>query len=239
MLTEILKYQKVYKIVDLILTLLIIIMGLLIVFFSKKENTLAIENEPNEDAKLEIKPIKVDLKGEVVNPKVYELKENNTLGNLLELAKGLKNSSDLAKYNLAYLISDGEAINITKIKTSESSLKTTNATTGNNVNNSSSSSKSVKSKETIPQENNTNMASENSAKQEKQEEEKEEGPIIVNINIADANTLTKLKGIGLVKAQAIISYRNENGLFQSIEEIKNVKGIGDAIFEKIKAFIVI
>ena len=43
-----------------------------------------------------------------------------------------------------------------------------------------------------------------------------------------------LTGIGESKADAIISYRNENGSFKNIEEIKNVSGIGDSIFEKIK-----
>jgi competence protein ComEA len=43
-----------------------------------------------------------------------------------------------------------------------------------------------------------------------------------------------LSGIGESKANNIINYRNENGKFNKIEDIKNVKGIGDSIFEKIK-----
>ena len=43
-----------------------------------------------------------------------------------------------------------------------------------------------------------------------------------------------LSGIGESKANAIISYRQENGEFKSIEDIKNVSGIGDAVYEKIK-----
>jgi competence protein ComEA len=43
-----------------------------------------------------------------------------------------------------------------------------------------------------------------------------------------------LTGIGEVKAKAIIDYRNENGNFSSTEEIMNVSGIGEKIYEKIK-----
>ena len=43
-----------------------------------------------------------------------------------------------------------------------------------------------------------------------------------------------LSGVGESKALSIIEYRNNNGGFKSIEEIKNVSGIGDAAFEKIK-----
>lgn len=48
-----------------------------------------------------------------------------------------------------------------------------------------------------------------------------------------------LNGIGEVKAQAIIEYRNTNGNFKSIEEIEKVKGIGNAVFAKIKNYITI
>lgn len=60
---------------------------------------------------------------------------------------------------------------------------------------------------------------------------------IININTADETTLTTLSGIGPSKANAIVSYRDEKGLFQSIDEIKKVTGIGDLTFEKLKDFI--
>lgn len=57
----------------------------------------------------------------------------------------------------------------------------------------------------------------------------------VNINTATAQTLQeRLDGVGEVIAARIVAYREENGPFGSIEEIKNVKGIGDATFENIK-----
>lgn len=55
----------------------------------------------------------------------------------------------------------------------------------------------------------------------------------VNINTADAQTLSKnIKGIGLKKAQAIIAYREENGQFKKVEDLKKVKGIGAKLLEK-------
>lgn len=56
----------------------------------------------------------------------------------------------------------------------------------------------------------------------------------VNINAADAAGLMTLSGIGPSKAAAIIAYREENGPFASIEELKEVSGIGDKTFEQLK-----
>jgi competence protein ComEA len=56
----------------------------------------------------------------------------------------------------------------------------------------------------------------------------------ININTASAEELDKLPGIGPSLANAIIDYRTKNGPFQQIEDINDVKGIGDALFEKIK-----
>lgn len=57
---------------------------------------------------------------------------------------------------------------------------------------------------------------------------------LVNINTASLSELTSLNGIGESRAQAIISYREENGAFRDKEEIKNVSGIKDGLFNKIK-----
>ena len=59
----------------------------------------------------------------------------------------------------------------------------------------------------------------------------------ININTATAEQLTELNGIGEVKANDIIEYRNNFGNFISLEEIMNVKGIGEKTFEKIKDYI--
>lgn len=56
----------------------------------------------------------------------------------------------------------------------------------------------------------------------------------VNLNTADKATLTSLSGIGEERAEAIISYREANGSFQSVEDIMKVEGIKEGIFNRIK-----
>lgn len=57
---------------------------------------------------------------------------------------------------------------------------------------------------------------------------------LININTATVKELMTLNGIGEAKASAIITYRTQNGLFNSIEEIMNVQGITESIYLKIK-----
>ena len=51
--------------------------------------------------------------------------------------------------------------------------------------------------------------------------------------------MSKISGIGSTIATAIVNYRNDNGSFGRIEDIKNVNGIGNATFEKVKNYITI
>ncbi len=62
---------------------------------------------------------------------------------------------------------------------------------------------------------------------------------LININTADAAALKTLPGIGDSKATAIISYRQEHGLFTSIEDIMKIDGIKEGIFNNIKDYITV
>ncbi|MDR1068925.1 MAG: helix-hairpin-helix domain-containing protein [Clostridiales Family XIII bacterium] len=59
----------------------------------------------------------------------------------------------------------------------------------------------------------------------------------ININTADATALQQLNGVGPSTAQKILDYRNSNGKFTTIEQLKNVSGIGEKTFEKLKEHI--
>ena len=62
----------------------------------------------------------------------------------------------------------------------------------------------------------------------------EEKESVVNINKASESELQQLKGIGQALASSIVQYREENGKFKAVEDIKNVPGIGENKFENIK-----
>lgn len=59
----------------------------------------------------------------------------------------------------------------------------------------------------------------------------------ININTADISSLQELPGVGPSLAQKIIIYREKNGKFSSIDDLKNVTGIGDKKFESLREYI--
>ena len=67
--------------------------------------------------------------------------------------------------------------------------------------------------------------------------ENEDG--LININTADLETLTRLKGIGEVRAQKIIDFRTDNGYFVTKEDIMRIDGIGQTLFDQIKDYITV
>ena len=62
---------------------------------------------------------------------------------------------------------------------------------------------------------------------------------LINLNIATLEQLTTLPKIGEAKAKAIIEYREKTGGFKTIEEIKNISGIGESLYETIKEYITV
>ena len=66
-----------------------------------------------------------------------------------------------------------------------------------------------------------------------------EQPLVIDVNTASVRELQKLNGIGEVTANAIVTYREENGDFISAEDLLNVKGIGQATLEKILPYIIL
>ena len=85
-----------------------------------------------------------------------------------------------------------------------------------------SSTINIENKETDTNDSNNNSNSNNSK---------------VNINTGGVEELKALPGVGDLLAQKIIDYREENGKFKTIDELKNVSGIGDKKFESMKEYV--
>lgn len=179
-----------------------------------KEKEITIEKEEKEEKK--DSKLLVDVKGEINTPGVYELSNNNTVMDAINKAGGLTNRSDTSNINLSKKLEDEMVI----IVYSKNEIKKMQEET----------------KLECPPCNNACIKEEDEkAKLESKKNETSNIPSgKVNINKADAETLQALEGIGEAKAKAIIEYRSKNGDFKSVEDIKNVSGIGDSVYEKIK-----
>lgn len=70
-------------------------------------------------------------------------------------------------------------------------------------------------------------------------ESDESGVHCVNLNTATKDELLTIPGVGESKANAILKYRDEHGRFESVDEIKNIAGIKDGIFNQIKDYIMV
>ena len=178
----------------------------------------------------------VDIKGAVNKEGVYKLKENSRIIDVINEAGGLKENADTSIINLSKKIFDEMFIviytkeEIDKYKSETISTKKINDKLDKNI--------------LIIDENNDGNIKKNNFKSIKNEEkeskkDQQEESILININTATKEELLTITGIGESKAESIISYREENGEFKEIEDIKNVTGIGDSLFEKIKEFITV
>lgn len=143
--------------------------------------------------------IKVEVKGEVKNAGVYEVREGDRVVDVIDKAGGFTSNAYSDNINLSMKVTDELVI----LVSSKSDIKkgTTNKWSSN-----------------INSEDN---------------KESENG--LININTASKRELMNLPGIGESKADAIISYRNKNGNFKNISDIKNVSGIGSGTYEKFKS----
>ena len=148
--------------------------------------------------------IVVHITGEVKKEGILYLAKGARIADAIKEAGGETDEADLSQVNLAYKLQDGQKIYIPNKNEKVSMYITDNG--GNNI---------------IEESNNTQNGEKGGSKK-------------VNINTASQSELDSLPGIGPALAQNIIDYREENGGFKSIEELQNVKGIGDAKYDDIK-----
>lgn len=225
---KIINYLKEIKRVYLyiIICCLVVIIGIISFLLVNQKpiiKKVTVKAKENVKEANEIKEtVKVDIKGAVNNPGVYELDKNSRVIDALNVAGGMIDTADTSSINLSKTLTDEMTIIIyTKKQIEEYKEKNKKIeyvyievpTCPDNVNDAC-----IESKKT----NSTN--SENG---------------LVSINTATKEQLMTVSGIGESKANDIINYREQNGLFKSIEDIQNVKGIGSSLFEKIKNSITI
>ncbi len=206
------------KITILLITLLII-GGLVFYYFyyyQDEEIEIIKKEEESEVIEEENYDIVVDIKGYVEKPGVYSFKrsDNARINDLILKAGGLKKDADTSLINLSRKLEDEMTIIVYSTK---------------EVNDFLNGKNELQNKLLICEEkikNNACLKSESLNNN------------LININNASKDELMTLQGIGDSKANAIIEYR-KNTPFKSINDIKNVEGIGESLFESIKNSITI
>lgn len=162
----------------------------------------------------------VDIKGAVNSPGVYQLDSNLTVNDAIKIAGGLTKDADTSIINLAKKITDEMVIIIyTKEEVKNSNVVDTVI-------------KIVEKECICPNIQNDGCLNDDIKDNISNKDEK-----LVNINTATLEELETISGIGESKAKSIIEYRQKNGLFEKIEDIMNVEGIGESLYEKIKIYI--
>jgi len=180
-----------------------------------------------------------DIKGNVNNPGVYEIRNNETINDIVKKAGGLKKNSYTDNINLSKLVTDEMVIYIHSKNEIEKAKELNNCkceplfkyTECEELPEEkiTTTKKPIEIKETTT--NKIIETSTTSTTTTKILNEK------TNINTASLEELIKLNGLGESKANKIIEYRNNNGLFQTIEDLLKVDGIGNKTFENIKDYI--
>lgn len=238
--------ETIYKYKNIIFILLIIIIIVIIQIVNKDksnktniikaaENIIEIEKPVIEQNKettpsYEQKKIKIDIKGEVLNPGVYELNEGDRVIEAINISGGLTNDADTTLINLSKNLKD-EMVIIIYNKYEIDKLK-------GEKNKKEVIIEYIEKECECPDNINDACITDNKKSEEK-EEAKEENNKKISLNEGTLEELMTIPGIGETKAQSIIEYRTQNKEFKTIEEIKNIKGIGESTFEKLKDFITI
>lgn len=158
---------------------------------------------------VKISEIKVYVAGAVNSPGVVQLNSKSRVVDAIAKAGGALSSANLIQCNLAAFVTDGATIYVPENNQNAASDRTLNC--GGSLTE-------------LQGEQNTSTLSPTSLSQ----------PLKVNLNSANQTELETLPGIGPSLATAIISHRNKTGAFESVNDLRKVKGIGDKKFADLK-----
>lgn len=221
------RHRKQIIIIVIVILVITALITTTIYFYEPKKDqkisSLKIKKTTKESKKSQTEQEKymVDIKGEVISPGIYELENNSRVIDVIKLAGGLTENADTTVINLSKRIED-EMVIIIYSKWQVENWEETQE-----------QEKYLQEQCISPKEGQTK----NDACIDNTEEFSTTSSVI-NINTATKEELMTLTGIGEAKAEAIISYR-EKIPFTKIEDIKNVSGIGDSVYEDIKDYITV
>ncbi|MEB7388960.1 helix-hairpin-helix domain-containing protein [Aerococcus viridans] len=153
----------------------------------------------------------VDIKGAVKIPQVVPVTPGMRVHDVVEMAGGVTGEADQSQVNLAQLVTDQMVIYVPKVG-EEVSPSTEALVAGSQVT--------------------------ESAVSESSGDGTSDGDL-VNINTADITMLQTLSGIGEKRAADIINYRETNGLFETVDDLDQVSGIGEKTMEKLRPLITV
>lgn len=227
---KVLQFFKENKILVLltggVFVILVLFQIILFIYFNYKLNELnnyeSTTIEPTLQEEPEKTSIFVEIKGEVVTPGTYEMNNNDRIVDVIKKAGGLTKNANIKANNLSKKVEDEMVIIIysnNEIKEFET-IKQKEEQVSTNCHNSSFNITNSSCKNEINDNSKNNQSN-----------------ALVSINTATKEELMTISGIGESKALSIIEYRSTNGKFNSIEDIKNVSGIGDKLYAQIKNFI--
>lgn len=227
-------YIEKYKVLCILIVAILFLL-LCLIFSLKGKNSTKIEKlddltiKNKDEKKVEPDKIKVDIKGFVETPGVYEMDSNNRIIDVINKAGGLKEEANTEYINLSKKLVDEMIIIIYSNNEVEKYKETDKdiiyieyeCVCPDNKNDAC-----ITDKDTV----NTNGV--------KNPNESESFNIESNgkisINTGTLEELMSLDGIGESRAKDIIEYRNQNGGFKTLEELMNVSGIGEKSYSKIK-----
>lgn len=180
-----------------------------VVALNDKEEVEEIKEETVVDT------IFIDIKGEIKYPGVYEMQLGDRVIDAVQMAGGFTDEATTDNVNLSKRLKDETVIIIPSYLKNYDNIIIKN------------DYEIDRNDDIVQSEKNEN------------DEKIESSSSLININTASVVELMSLDGIGESKAKAIIEYRDINGDFENILDIKNVSGIGESIYEKIKDYITV
>lgn len=228
------KYFTLKNILIFSFTILLIVSSFIFEFpektEGKKANEIIAEESVVKETNQDIKTFFVDIKGSVKKPGVYEFSEGNTINDAIKASGGLLKNAVTNNINLSktlkpqmvvYVFSTSELKKVEPLTCPKFELPKCECEVIE-INNCINEVKDNTEDKVDPEDNDDTKVTSNK----------------ININTATNSQLETLSGIGPSKSAAIITYR-EKTPFKTIEDIKNVSGVGDKAFEAIKDYITV